>query len=72
MRTREWYFRTIDVTQMTGVGETRDLLINSLLLTGLSRKTEEDLNVLVWNGLQDTVLESKSTEQCASVCLYVY
>ena len=36
------------------------------------RKTEEDLNVLVWNGLQDTVLESKSTEQCASVCLYVY
>ena len=38
MRTREWYFCTIDVTQMTDVGETRDLMINSLLLTGLSTK----------------------------------
>jgi len=36
VKAREWYFRTIDVTQMTDVEESRDLLINSLLLTGLS------------------------------------
>ena len=34
VRARERYFRTVDVTQMADVGETRDLLINSLLLTG--------------------------------------
>ena len=34
VRAKERYFRTVDVTQMADVGETRDLLINSLLLTG--------------------------------------
>ena len=38
MRTREWYFCTTDVTQMTDVGEIGDLMINSLLLIGVSMK----------------------------------
>ena len=39
VRARERYFRTVDVTQMADVGETRDLLINSLLLTGEGKGT---------------------------------